>query len=610
MEAIMTRVLQKNPFQITSPEDLTADETVSLFVDVLTDFEKIIDPGHVFLMGPRGTGKSMMFRYLQPDCQCLVKKCPLKELPFLGVYVPLKNTNFSLSELRRLENRHASDILNEHLMVTHFCIRIFKTLAEPDIYKSTTMDVSELTTFYNEIFVRAVKRAAPDIEPPQASKSLSVNKIFTLISEVSEFLYSKALYYAKQLSFCTDLMPYDGPLCDYIDFLYPILSSLHQLKNFPNGPIYLLIDDAHWLNETQARVLNSWVATRTSRKVSLKISSQYNYKTYYTSTGATIDTPHDYSEIDITTIYTGSSKSKYRDRLIDIVEKRLVTFGLKDVKAVDFFPPDVEQDKRIEEIAEQYKQDYDKGHGKGYYRSDDALRYARPDYIKSLAGSRKSSSKYSYAGFDQLVHLSSGIIRYFLHPAHLMYAEMRSKYPDIDIMFITPSIQNEIVRNEANNFLFTDLERIEKEGHENATPSKDIYKLSNLVQGLGGLFRQFLLSNRSERRVFSLAFSDTPSDEVLRVLKLGIQLGYFHKSTIGRKDSKSGGRTRLYVLNRRLAPIWNLDPTGFAGYLFVTNQLIEEAIQNPSSLLRRLTKQGVPDELEVVQLELFEKSIK
>ena len=60
-----------NPFRITTPEDLTAREAVNLFVDVFSDFTQITDPGHVFIKGPRGVGKSMMFRYLQPDCQCL-----------------------------------------------------------------------------------------------------------------------------------------------------------------------------------------------------------------------------------------------------------------------------------------------------------------------------------------------------------------------------------------------------------------------------------------------------------------------------------------------------------------------------------------------------------
>lgn len=81
---------KRNPFQITTPEDLDAETTVSLFVDVFTDFPKIIDQGHVFLIGPRGVGKSMMFRYLQADCQCIVEKCKFSELPFIGIYIPIK----------------------------------------------------------------------------------------------------------------------------------------------------------------------------------------------------------------------------------------------------------------------------------------------------------------------------------------------------------------------------------------------------------------------------------------------------------------------------------------------------------------------------------------
>jgi len=601
----MTKQTYNNPFQITSPEDLTAEETVSLFVDVFTDFRKIIDPGNVFLIGPRGAGKSMMFRYLQPDCQCLARKCTLAELPFLGVYVPLKNTNFALSELRRLEHRHASDILNEHILVTHFCVKIFETLSKPELYPVDGRNIVVVREFYNKTFLPTLFKTSPDDSNYQLEDTLSAADIFAKMLHISEKLYSQAFSYTKKLAFLQDLIPYEGPLCDYIDFLIPILSALSHLPGFPRGSIYLLIDDAHWLTETQARVLNSWVATRTSRKVSLKISTQYNYKTYYTSTGATIDTPHDYSEIDIATIYTGSNKSKYRERIADIVKKRLEMYGIENITAEQFFPEDTEQENAIREIDEEYKKKHDKGEGKGHYRGDDALRYSRPDFIKSLAGPRKSSSKYSYAGFNQLVHLSSGIVRHFIHPAHLMYAEAKAQSPEALIKFIPTSIQNAMVREEANSFLFSDLEKVEKAGHVDAPPKEDIKKLSNLIHGLGGLFRQILLSEKSERKVFSIAFSDTPSENVEHILDLGIQLGYFHRSTIGRKDSKSGGRTRLYVLNRRLAPIWTLDPTGFAAYLFLTNALIEEAMEQPVSLLRRIVTKGIPENTEIVQLELF-----
>ena len=148
-----------------------------------------------------------------------------------------------------------------------------------------------------------------------------------------------------------------------------------------------------------------------------------------------------------------------------------------------------------------------------------------------------------------------------------MYAEELSKNDGMkEVDLITPTTQNDIIRADANHFLYEDLPKYAKaidddNPPEEVFPKEDIDKLSNLIQALGGLFRQILISERSERRAFSIAISDTPSIEVEKILNLGIQLGYFHSSTIGRKDGKSGGRTKLYILNRRLSPIWTLDPT-------------------------------------------------
>lgn len=371
-----------------------------------------------------------------------------------------------------------------------------------------------------------------------------------------------------------------------------------------HGTIYLLIDDAQCLSHTQTHILNSWVSTRTSRRVSLKISTQYNYKSFYTVQGSTIDSPHDFSLIDMASIYTGTNKSKYRNRIEEIVNKRLKLYGI-ETNAMEFFETDSAQEEKIKEYAEKYRLEFDAGNGKGHNRSDDAIRYARPDFIKSLAGTSKNSSTYSYSGFEQLVHLSSGVVRYFLEPAHLMYAKEMTNGND-NILKISSSIQNEIVREEANKFLFNELDRIKIGKHENAIPSSDIDMLTNLIKGLGGLFREILLSERSERRVFSIAISDEPSEKVSNVLALGIRLGYFQQSTIGKKNAIFGGRTKLYIMNRRLAPIWTLDPNGFAGYLFVKNELLEEALVNPDAMNKRIHKYMDNEDTDYVQLSFFD----
>lgn len=593
--------MNKNPFQITTPEDLSAEEMVKLFVDVFSDFQKVIDPGHVFLMGPRGVGKSMMFRYLQPDCQSLKNNCDVTKLPFLGIYVPLKNTNFSMTELKRLEDRHASELLNEHILVTFFSVKIFESLLTMK-HGLEQIGVKELMGFYDNVFLNFLW-SIPE-EEKIIEDDCTVEDILRKMMNIMEKRYKSAMNYTKKLAFTKDIIPFEDELFDYLDFLLPLLDGMSEIIN--HGTIYLLIDDAQCLSNTQTHILNSWVSTRTSRRVSLKISTQYNYKSFYTVQGSTIDSPHDYSLIDMASIYTGTNKSKYRDRIEEIVNKRLKLYGI-ETSAMEFFEPDFAQEEKIKEYAEKYRQAFDAGNGKGHNRSDDAIRYARPDFIKSLSGTSKNSSTYSYSGFEQLVHLSSGVVRYFLEPAHLMYAkELTNTNGDEKISKISSSTQNIIVREEANKFLFNELDRIKIGKHENAIASSDIDMLTNLIKGLGGLFREILLSERSERRIFSIAISDEPSEKVSNILDLGIRLGYFHQSTIGKKNAIFGGRTKLYIMNRRLAPIWTLDPNGFAGYLFIKNELLEEALVNPDAMNRRIHKYMDIDNTDYVQLSFFD----
>jgi len=571
--------IYKNPFEILTPEGLSPQETVDLFVDVFSDYYQIIDPGHIFIKSPRGSGKSMIFRYLQPDCQCIINKCPLQDLKFIGVYISLKNTSFTLlPELRRLYQQYAGIVMNEHLMVLHFAIMFFENIYKDHSFFSNIKhdDVIDYFIFFQGLVYNKIN----------ISKKNTLDDVINEIKRVLNLKYKEVLLYIKRLAFTKEIPIYQGDLFDYLGFLVPLMHNFLKMISLPEKTIFLLVDDAHWLTEIQAKILNSWVATRTSKQISLKISTQYNYKSYYTITGSTIDTPHDYSEIDISSIYTGKSKTKYRKRIEDIVKKRFLLHNI-NTSVEEYFPEDKEQERSINKIEKQYIEKYKHGLNKGYYKTDDALRYARPDYIKSLAGTRKSSSTYSYSGFNQLVHISSGVVRFFLEPAHHMFAREMAKGEKFEQ--ISSSVQNDVSREEANKYLFEELDKL-KRGSNNPIPETDINRLSKLIQGLGGLFRQILLSERSERRVFSIAFSDEPSELTSRILNLGVELGYFHRSTIGKKDSKSGGRTNLYVLNRRLAPIWTLDPTGFAGYLFITNSAIEHAMENPFSMLNRIKR--------------------
>jgi hypothetical protein len=355
--------------------------------------------------------------------------------------------------------------------------------------------------------------------------------------------------------------------------------------------------------------LNSWVATRTQHNVSIKISTQLQYKTYSTVSGPPIQAPHDYQEINIADVYT-SRRSKYPAKVEEILRRRLTRANIH-ISPRAFFPADEAQEKAIEAIGEELKLAWPET-GRGYRPGDDVTRYARPEYIRRLGGGSKQTSTYSYAGFGQLVHISSGLVRYFLEPAAQMFDEERTVCSDAHVTFIRPTIQDDVIRREAENLMFTEFDKIvlDTPADQPGTPSgadkqqKRTQQLRNLIRALGGTFAQKLISDDSERRVFSVAVSGTPDPDVLAVFELGVRYGYFHRSSIGNKDGT--GRTRLYVLTRRLAPHFNLDPSSFAGYLWVTNAMLHEGMENPDKVLRKMQSVGVSKFLEAPQQGLFD----
>ena len=101
---------------------------------------------------------------------------------------------------------------------------------------------------------------------------------------------------------------------------------------------------------------------------------------------------------------------------------------------------------------------------KKYAGGDAARRYARPEYITRLQQNHKAGSTYSYAGFDQLVAVSSGIIRHFLAPAQEMYSLAITELGanEDNITSIKPSIQDEVIKNTLTTIWLVSLKNLKK----------------------------------------------------------------------------------------------------------------------------------------------------
>lgn len=605
------------PFSVETPELMDAQEICDLFVPN-EEYYSLEVGGHVFLHGHRGSGKSMMFRRLSPDCQSILQKKNISELDFFGVYTSIKKTDIDILDYSVIENSRTRAIISEHVLVCFLIIKILREIGDRFEFSKSDIGLSFVKFIGNDVFdiLKSNGLENSNIDRlKDVSDGASALKVALNVFD-AHFKYHIS-YLKKTLVQLGNQQNYEGPLFGFYDTLLPFVESLIKLDFMPDGPLFMLIDDVDNLSLSQTKVLNTWVSYRTTDIISFKLATQMNYKTFMTVSGRRIEAPHDFSEINYSNVYTGSKKDKYPQWVYEIAKKRLDSYFSRklgvpcDFCPREFFPVDHKQEDAIKAIAEKYKTG--EVAGRGYRSSDDAYRYARPDYIASLGGASKNTSTYKYAGFDQLVHLSSGVIRYFLEPASKMFNLQERHSNSESFEFIRPTYQDAVVREESDKLLFNHidnlLKEVDSEEYDDAQARLDtITKLRNLIFSIGSLFYSAIKSNNSERRFFSFAISDPEkmNSDLRSVLNLGVQEGYFYQSHVGTKEGM--GRTKLYVLTRRLAPSFNLDPIGFSAYKFLTCQFLEQSMNRPKTLVNKLKNEGfdsISDAMEPRQQSLL-----
>lgn len=627
--------MSDNPFAVVSPEELTAEQADQLFVEVHSDYPEITRPGNTLITGARGCGKSMLIRCSLPDFLMVRNQKKFSELPYLSLNVSIKKTALNLADLQKLDNIHMPYLINEHFMTLHVLMYSFLYLSKID-FEINKYDQEAYEEFYNETYLRFLRLAGcqDDIAVDFSTPAKFFNSLYQhLINMANTFRpYILSLYNKESPNFI-----YNLPLLSFARFILPVFTKMRDLPGFPMGKsILLFIDDADNLSKIQTEILNSWIASRTQPTISLKVFSQIGlYKTFLTSMGVLVESPHDYQELNISSKYTTRSNVDgtdfYYKKIMYVLIRRLKLAGYApDVDASDFpaiertlkefFPSYAKQDEEIEIQIDRIRNGYGTS-GRGYRLNDDIRRYAVPNYIRKLAGESKSKPSFRYAGIETIIHLSSGIIRYLLDSAAKMYdvasKSVRREGGD-GVLYIPTDIQNAVMRDKADFYLFSELPKSAELSEYNNdskilisdNPQSTTEKLANLINAMGKTFQEILLSGtdddpfsgRSERKVFSFALSnpERTSKELKDVFRLGVRLGFLHESFIGNKDGN--GRTYLYILNRCFAPIFTLDPSGFQGYLFMTNEDLTRAIHSGKKL--RIINDEMSDDLR--QLSLFD----
>lgn len=576
-----------NPFSIKTPETLNPESIADLFIDVYSDFPRLLAPEHTFLHGARGTGKSMMLRYLEPQVQLAAHKVKsARELVHYAIHVPIKSPDFSLTELERLEGAPYW-LLAQHFMLCNVSQVIVKSLKSINSDDSEGHSSDNFQEFYNAL-IKILKESGSETAldcPPRESES---NEFLDAITNILKKEKSNAKKYMANIAFSREFLPYTNALYGYEEFFLPFIKLVKSLHVTPNGPIFLMIDDADNLPARMQKILNTWVSYRTTNDVCLKISTQQRYKTWRTTQDVLIESSHDFSEIDISTVYTAKASSHYYDRVEKIVQRRLKLSNIENQDPTLFFPEKESQLVELGEVKKTISANWDSGQRVSSRKSDDVTRYTTSEYMKKLALTKKTNT-YSYAGFKSLVNISSGMIRHFLEPASRMYAELESA-GSTEISSIPADTQDQVIYKWSEEYVLDEFDRLRQDesyGTKHDSNSR-VEKLRNLINSLGECFQKKLVSNDSERRFISFMVTKTPPPEAQEVIDLAVEWGYLSVKSIARKEGS--GRNLLYTINRRLAPYFKLDPSGYAAHMSLTPEHLIIALKDSQTFVRERLK--------------------
>ena len=548
-----------NPFELVTASKLSAEEAVELWCDDKR-VDRVKGKENCFVNGHRGTGKSMLFRILQYDCQLLLH--PGSHPPFVAVYLPVRDTEFITEEMELFQDDSQRSLISE----SHFCVLITLQLLRllqkhTDLIPEGSHNAfSELAREHYERAFRFSTREARDL-PRNNYQQFLMELAAALQDEKQHIVQYVGLRLYQQSSF-------QGPLFMFETLFGPLADFLHAQAA---KTVYVLIDDGDDLPESHTIVLNTWIARR-HLSVVFKVSTMFGYKTYKTRSRSAIQHPHDFFQFDIATRFLISDGPEdYVDLLRQICEKRLASAGVATsatrYSADEFFPEDTEQKARLEELAQQLTQQY-RERFQGRAVRDYVYRHLTSEYVKEL-NRKRAAETFAYSGFRTIALLSSGMVRDFIICAQRMY-DNASRAQSGTLTAVPPHIQSTVVRNYADEVLEDILNYKQKRSRE--ATQDDWQAIRRLVEGLGSLYKEKMLSTDAERRVFSFAFQDEPGRDLDRLLGWAVEEGYLMKGFISRKEGT--GRRVLYVLTRRLAPAFSLDVSAYCGYLSLTADVV------------------------------------
>lgn len=542
--------LENNPFEFEAANNLTDELIADYYIDDFNYSRFIQSKRNVFLVGERGSGKTMALLFNSWRLQRLLSERKGEEpsLSTIGVYIPC-NTPLTHKTEYELLDKFRGEVLSEHFLVLSMAYGLAETLSDiPNVLEGA--DTSLLRSEANYVLGAELPDEVGFFE---AVKQFLNRELLATQRKISSS--NREAFYENTFSFASVFVP----------ILNMCVSNIPRIKK---SHFLLLLDDAHALNKYQVRVLNAWIAYRDHSLFSFKVAvAKVGAQTKVTSSGGSILEGHDYTQIDMEAPLQNKNTDFYQlaER---IVKQRLENASISTTPE-HFFPLNDTMKKELEisdrAVREEALQKFKSKDVKSKAVTDYVYKYKRPHYFKNRPS---KANRPPYSGFETLVFLSTGVVRNLLEPCFWMFDsvvsdlnEKKTGKDSTEIANIPSEIQTKVILDRSRRTWDWLRDSIAQDIEDCST--EDGQRAFNLLDALAAHFRDRLFRHESEPGALSFTISGRNQDtmdklnhliEILRKAQL------LYKRTGPAKDE--GRRESYYVPNKILWPDRGLDPHG------------------------------------------------
>jgi serine/threonine protein kinase len=409
----------------------------TLYTKNFPGYEDLLERANTLLTGPRGCGKSTIFRNLSYKTQLLAKKSPIPD-QFIGIYYNCNDLYYAFPYNISLNEKARKCIT--HYFNLSILTEIFDTFA---IYEETFQTLPQ--AFHDKLQRFLGSWFKTNSHPRR------VNSVFRYL--LSQVIEEKEEFRALMAKNGFKLQPALPLPEDFIQKLCHLIQSSIPWLN--DKPFYFFLDDyslPRVSREVQA-TLNSFILTRNAN-IFFKISTESIVSIYpYDARNKLLEQSREYDTIDLGDYFLFSDSEKASAFLREIVNNRL--------KNAVVFPW---ESKDIKEILEDSE-----------YSS-----------YNELAVWIKDGKHVEYSGWDTVVQLCSGDIANVLRLIRNMFTIAESEGCKNKI---PRNIQNRVIRETGNDFL-NKIESVQDTGRQ----------LRKIVQAFGVIANHYLKTRTSKNQ--------------------------------------------------------------------------------------------------------------